>query len=60
MERNVESVQQNEALREGARELVARAVEHATLLLGTGHAATTTPRGGRKACPTGTPSSPRL
>src|SRR6266850_128115 len=50
MEKNVESVQQNEALREGARELVGRAVEHAELLLGVDRAPEKTSRGGRKAC----------
>jgi multimeric flavodoxin WrbA/nitrite reductase/ring-hydroxylating ferredoxin subunit len=55
MERNVESVQRNESLRDGARELVHRAVEHAKLLIAAGPPAKTTPRGGRKACPTGKP-----
>ena len=50
MERNVESVQANESLRQGARDLVARAVDHAELLLASGPAAEKTSRGGRKAC----------
>jgi len=53
MERNVETVKQSESLREGARELVRRGIEHAKLLIGTDQAAI--PRGGRKACPAGTP-----
>ncbi|MSO23112.1 MAG: hypothetical protein EXQ58_07645 [Acidobacteria bacterium] len=51
MERNVEVVEKSEALREGARELVTRAVATANLLLGVGAGVESTPRGGRKASP---------
>jgi len=49
MERNVEIVQGNEALRQGARDLVGRAVDHAKLLIGVDRAPEKTSRGGRKA-----------
>jgi len=49
MERNVEVVQQSAELREGARALAARAVDHANLLLDHDLAPHTTARGGRKA-----------
>ena len=51
MERNMELVENSEALRKGARELVSRAVGMATLLLGQGADESSTPRGGRKASP---------
>ncbi len=49
MERNVEVVKQSEELREGARALMARAVDHAQLLLDHESAPHTMGRGGRKA-----------
>ena len=53
MERNMDVVEQSEALREGARQLVTRGVETAALLLGQGAGVESTPRGGRKASPLG-------
>jgi multimeric flavodoxin WrbA len=49
MERNVEVVRQSRELREGARALAARAVDHAHLLLDHDRSRHTTERGGRKA-----------
>lgn len=49
MERNVEVVQQSEELRAGARELMARAIDHAQLLLDHEKAPHAMGRGGRKA-----------
>jgi multimeric flavodoxin WrbA/nitrite reductase/ring-hydroxylating ferredoxin subunit len=49
MERNVEVVQQSEELRAGARELMARAIDHAHLLLDHERAPHVMGRGGRKA-----------
>jgi hypothetical protein len=49
MERNMEVVENSEPLREGARELVTRAVATANVLLGVGAGVRPTPRGGRKA-----------
>lgn len=51
MERNVDAVEQSEDLRQGARHLVTRGVEMATVLLGQGAGVESTPRGGRKASP---------
>ncbi len=50
MENNVRFVQENAQLREGTRELAARAVATARALLGGGEAPKKVPRGGRKAC----------
>ena len=49
MERNVEVVQQSSELRDGARSLAARAIDHAHLLLDHETAPHSTERGGRKA-----------
>ena len=49
MEQNAEVVKHSAELREGARALVARAVDHAQLLLDHEHAPHTLERGGRKA-----------
>ena len=49
MERNVEVVKHSEELRVGARSLVARAIDHAQLLLDHQDAPHSTERGGRKA-----------
>jgi len=49
MERNVEVVKQSKELRDGARSLAARAIDHAQLLLDHEQAPHTTERGGRKA-----------
>jgi multimeric flavodoxin WrbA len=49
MEKNMEVVQQSAELREGARSLASRAIEHAQLLLAHEPARPTTDRGGRKA-----------
>jgi multimeric flavodoxin WrbA/nitrite reductase/ring-hydroxylating ferredoxin subunit len=49
MENNVRHVQESADLREGAAELVCRAVEMAQVLLGTDLSRSTVPRGGRKA-----------
>ena len=49
MENNVAVVKQSQELRDGARALVARAVDHAKLLLERGDAPNTMERGGRKA-----------
>ena len=49
MERNIEYVQHSEELRGGARELAARAVETARILLGWDRVLDRTARGGRKA-----------
>ena len=49
MERNVDIVKQSKELREGARSLVARAVDHAHLLLDHQDAPHSMERGGRKA-----------
>jgi hypothetical protein len=51
MERNMDAVEKSDDLREGARQLVTRAVGLAGLLLGQGAGVETTPRGGRKASP---------
>lgn len=51
MERNIDAVEQSEDLREGARQLVGRAVAMASLLLQQGPGAESTTRGGRKASP---------
>ncbi len=51
MERNVEYVEQSDDLRDGARQLVVRAVEMASLLNGQGAGLDHTARGGRKASP---------
>jgi len=51
MERNIDAVEGSEDLREGARQLAARAVATASLLLGQGPGVESTPRGGRKASP---------
>jgi len=51
MERNMDVVEKSEDLREGARQLVTRAVGLAGLLLGQGAGVESTPRGGRKASP---------
>ena len=51
MERNVEYVEQSDDLRDGARQLVARAVEMASLLNDQGAGVDHTARGGRKASP---------
>jgi nitrite reductase/ring-hydroxylating ferredoxin subunit/multimeric flavodoxin WrbA len=51
MERNVEYVEKSEDLRDGARQLVARAVAAAALLNGHGEGDAQTSRGGRKASP---------
>jgi multimeric flavodoxin WrbA/nitrite reductase/ring-hydroxylating ferredoxin subunit len=49
MERNVEVVMHSRELRDGARSLAARAIDHAQLLLDHEEAPHTTDRGGRKA-----------
>jgi nitrite reductase/ring-hydroxylating ferredoxin subunit/multimeric flavodoxin WrbA len=49
MERNVEVVQQSQELRDGARALMARSIDHAQLLLDHEDAPHTMERGGRKA-----------
>ena len=49
MEQNVEVVKHSAELREGARALAARAIDHARLLLDHETARHTTDRGGRKA-----------
>ena len=49
MERNVEVVMQSKELRDGARSLMARAIDHAQLLLDHEQAPHSTERGGRKA-----------
>jgi hypothetical protein len=49
MERNVEVVKHSKELRDGARSLAARAIDHAQLLLDHEEAPHTTERGGRKA-----------
>jgi multimeric flavodoxin WrbA len=49
MERNVAEVQGSEELRDGARELVGRALDMARVLLDATAPAEKTPRGGRKA-----------
>jgi nitrite reductase/ring-hydroxylating ferredoxin subunit/multimeric flavodoxin WrbA len=49
MERNVEVVKHSRELRDGARSLAARAIDHAQLLLDHEQAPHTTERGGRKA-----------
>ncbi len=49
MERNVEVVKHSDELRVGARSLVARAIDHAQLLLDHQDASLSTERGGRKA-----------
>lgn len=49
MERNVEVVKHSKELRDGARSLAARAIDHAQLLLDHEHAPHSTERGGRKA-----------
>jgi multimeric flavodoxin WrbA len=49
MERNVEVVKHSKELRDGARSLATRAVDHARLLLDHEKAPHTTERGGRKA-----------
>lgn len=49
MERNVEVVKHSKELRDGARSLAARAIDHAQLLLDHETAPHTTERGGRKA-----------
>jgi hypothetical protein len=49
MEKNIEVVQQSAELREGARALAVRAIDHAQLLLGHETARSTMDRGGRKA-----------
>jgi multimeric flavodoxin WrbA len=51
MERNMDAVEKSDDLREGARQLVTRAVGLAGLLLGQGVGVESTPRGGRKASP---------
>jgi hypothetical protein len=51
MEKNVEYVEQSEDLRDGARDLVARAVDLAALLNREGAGIEQTARGGRKASP---------
>lgn len=51
MERNIEAVEQSEELREGARQLMTRGVELASLLRGQGAGVEATPRGGRKVLP---------
>jgi hypothetical protein len=51
MERNVEFVEQSDDLRDGARQLVARAVRMAGLLNDFGGGPEQTARGGRKASP---------
>jgi multimeric flavodoxin WrbA len=51
MERNVEYVEKSDDLRDGARQLVARAVDMAALLNGHGAGVAGTERGGRKASP---------
>jgi nitrite reductase/ring-hydroxylating ferredoxin subunit/multimeric flavodoxin WrbA len=51
MERNMDAVEKSDDLREGARQLVTRAVGLAGLLLGQGAGVESTPRGGRKASP---------
>jgi hypothetical protein len=49
MEQNVEVVKHSRELRDGARSLAARAIDHAQLLLDHEKAPHTTERGGRKA-----------
>jgi hypothetical protein len=49
MEKNVEIVKHSKELRDGARSLAARAIDHAQLLLDHEEAPHTMERGGRKA-----------
>ena len=51
MERNMDAVEKSEDLRDGARQLIARGISLATLLVGQGAGVESTPRGGRKASP---------
>jgi nitrite reductase/ring-hydroxylating ferredoxin subunit/multimeric flavodoxin WrbA len=51
MERNMDAVEKSEDLRDGARQLIARGIGMATLLLSQGAGVESTPRGGRKASP---------
>jgi len=51
MERNVAAVEKSEDLREGARQLIGRGIDLASLLIGQGAGVESTPRGGRKASP---------